>query len=195
MNEQIAKVVFLSGRRVNLRPIARADIPTLIRWINDPQVREFLGVANFPKTEREEEEWVARMGKNDTDISLGIETKEGVLIGTMGIHQIDWVNRMATTGALIGEKAYWGKGFGTDAKMALLEYAFNTLNLHKICSSVIAFNKRSLAYSLHCGYKVEGKRKKHIFRKGKYWDRIELGLFKEDWLPIWRHYKKTGKVR
>jgi len=79
--------------------------------------------------------------------------------------------------------------------MALLDYIFNTLNLRKVCSSVYAYNKRSLQYSLHCGYKIEGMRREHIYKDGKYWNLIEFGIFKKEWLPIWRLYKKTGKVR
>jgi RimJ/RimL family protein N-acetyltransferase len=186
--------IFLKGRMVNLRPFRRADIPTLTRWINNPEVRQFL-LTMLPQTEKQEEEWFNKLGSDDKNIVLAIETKDGILIGSMGIHRIDWKDRVAGTGALIGEREYWNKGYGTDAKMILLDYAFNTLNLHKICSSVYAFNKRSLHYSLHCGYKIEGRRRKHIFKRGRYWDLIELGLFKEEWLPIWRRYKKTGKVR
>jgi len=188
------RVVFLTGKTVNLRPLAKTDVPTITRWINDPEVRDFITVV-FPQTEKQEEEWFNKLGSKDTDVILGIETKEGVLIGTMGIHNIKWTDRVGTTGAIIGEKEYWGKGFGTDAKMTLLNYAFNTLNLHKICSGVIAFNGRSLQYSLHCGYKIEGRSRKQVFKRGKYWDLIQLGLFKNEWLPIWRHYQKTGKVR
>ncbi len=194
MSDGKQKVVFLEGKKVILRPFTKNDIPTLTRWINDPEVRQFL-IATFPTSEEKEEEWIKSLGSDDKNIVLAIETKEGVLIGSMGIHRISWKDGVCTTGALLGEKDYWGKGYGTDAKMALLDYIFNTLNLRKVCSDVYTFNKRSLQYSLHCGYKIEGTRKKHIFKKGKYWDLIELGLFKEDWLPIWRQYKKTGKVR
>ena len=194
MAETIQKPVFLIGRRVNLRPFLRTDIPTLTRWINDPEVREFVA-STLPQTEKQEEEWFNKLGASDKDIVLGIETKEGVLIGSMGIHKINWRDRICTTGALIGEKEYWGKGYGTDAKMVLLDYIFNVLNLHKACSSVIAYNKRSLHYSLHCGYGVEGRRRKHMFKRGRYWTLIELGLFREEWLPIWKKYKKTGKIK
>ncbi len=193
MSEINQKPIFLVGRRVNLRPFSRADIPTLTRWINDPEVRQFV-LATLPFTEQQEEEWFNKLGKNNENIVLGIETKDGVLIGSMGIHRIEWRDRICTTGALIGEKEYWGKGYGTDAKMVLLDYIFNTLNLRKVCSGAIAYNKRSLHYSLHCGYKIEGRKRKQIFKKGRYWDLIELGLFKEEWLPIWKKYKKTGKV-
>ncbi|MEK7647005.1 MAG: GNAT family protein [Patescibacteria group bacterium] len=188
------RLVFLEGRKVNLRPFGRADIPTLTRWVNDPEIREFI-TSFMPFTEKQEEEWLNRLEMNDEDIILGVETKDGILIGSMGIHRINWRDRVAFTGAIIGEKEYWGKGYGTDAKMLLLDYAFNTLNLYKICSSAIAYNKRSLQYSSHCGYKIEGIRERQDFRKGRYWDVIELGLFKKEWLPIWRKYKKTGKVR
>lgn len=190
--ETTQKVVFLSGKKVNLRPLAQSDAPLITRWINDPEVREFI-VGIYPQTEKQETEWL--FNHSDKNIVLGIETKEGTYVGNMGIHDIDWINRTATTGAMIGEKEYWGKGYGTDAKMLLLDYAFNTLNLRKICSRVVSYNQRSLQYSLHCGYQIEGTLRKHVFKKGKYWDMIELGLFREEWLPIWKIYKKTGRVR
>lgn len=193
-NKQKQSPIFLSGRKVNLRPLSKVDVPLLVRWVNDPEVRQF--VANtFPQTERQEEEWLDGLGKNDKDIVLCIETKDGTSIGVMGIHKINWIWRTCETGALIGEKEYWGEGYGTDAKMYLLDYIFNTLNLHKVCSNVIDYNKRSLQYSLHCGYKVEGRRRKQVFRKGKYRDLIDLGVFRKEWLPIWKKYRKTGKVR
>ncbi len=121
---------------------------------------------------------------------------DGKPIGTMGIHAIDYRHRIATTGALIGESGYWGKGYGSEAKMLLLEYAFNTLNLRKICSEVIAFNERSTKYSLKCGYKIEGTKKLHHYAKGQYWDVIQLAVFREDWLPLWEAFcaEHEGKL-
>lgn len=188
------KSVFLAGRIINLRPFSKDDIPTLTRWINDPEVREFVTVV-FPNTAKQEEEWYNKLGSDDKNVTLAIETKDGNLIGSMGIHRINWIDRVGTTGAIIGEKEYWGKGYGTDAKMYLLDYAFNTLNLHKVCSAVIEFNERSLKYNLHCGYRIEGERREHVFKRGNYWKLIELGLFKEEWQPIWERYQQTSKVR
>ena len=186
--------IFIEGKITNLRPLSKADAPTIARWINDPKVREFVS-ATFPKNEQQEEEWINKLASDDKNIVFGIETKDGKFIGLMGIHSINWLYRHCTTGAIIGEKEYWGNGYGTDAKMHLLDYIFNTLNLHKVCSTVVGYNKRSLHYSLHCGYKVEGRKREQIFKDGKYWTQIELGLLKEYWLPIWRKYQKAGKVR
>ncbi len=184
------KPLFLVGKKTVLRPVSKSDIPLLWHWINDPEVREFVS-HDLPNTEKQEEEWVNTIGSDDKNIVLIIETNERVPIGVISLNYIKWRDRVATTGTIIGEKQFWNKGYGTDAKMILLDYAFNTLNLHKICSAVIDFNKRSLRYSLHCGYKIEGTRKRHIFKKGRYRDLIELGLFKEDWLPYWKKYLAT----
>lgn len=185
-------VVFLPGRLVNLRPAQKSDLPFVTRWINDPEVRKFLAT-NSPMTERQEEAWYENLGKDDKNVTLVIETKDHVPIGVMGIHKINWRTGVGTTGAFIGEPEYWNRGFGTDAKMILLDYAFNTLGLRKICSDVIAFNKRSLHYSLHCGYQIEGCLRKHIFRNGRFHDQIVLGVFRREWLPIWRKYKIQAK--
>lgn len=187
------RVVFLRGHKVVLRPLDKdRDLETCQRWINDPDVNQYL-LAHRPITPTGEAEWFDQLEKSD-DVHLAIDTHDGVFIGLMGIHKISWKDRVATTGALIGEAAYWGRGYGTDAKMTLLDYAFNTLNLRKICSSVLAFNERSLQYNLHCGYQIEGRRKAQIFGNGQYWDEILLGLFKEDWQPIWERYQRTGSV-
>lgn len=185
--------MFRKGPRVTLRPLAKDDVPTITRWINDPEVTQFL-LVHLPSSESEELEWVESLDKKKgKDVVLAIMVS-GKIIGTIGIHGINWKDRVAITGTLIGEKRYWGRGYGTEAKMLLLDYAFNTLNLRKICSNVIAFNDRSYRYSLSCGYKVEGRLKAQYFRKGQYWDSIQLGLFREDWLPLWEKFRKKHKL-
>jgi RimJ/RimL family protein N-acetyltransferase len=183
-------VVFLRGKKVVLRPLNKqTDLEKVYKWINDPGIRYFVTGA-FPQTIKQEEEWLDSVGKNKNSIVLAIEALGGEFIGTIGLHGIEWHNGVATTGVLIGEKRFWNKGYGTDAKMILLDYAFNELGLRKICSRVYSFNKRSLNYSLHCGYRIEGRLRGQILKNGKYYDIIELGLFKKDWLPHWRRYKR-----
>ena len=183
-------IVFLQGKKTILRPLLESDIPLLLKWINDPEIRQFVSRI-FPATENEERGWLERLHRSsEKEVVLMIETLRGVPIGTMGIHRINWVNRVGTTGAMIGEKSFWGKGYGTDAKMILLDYAFNKLNLRKIVSRVFAYNKRSLAYSLHCGYRIEGRLSRAHFNNGRYWDEYVLGLFRHWWLPYWERYNK-----
>lgn len=184
-------VVFLRGAKTVLRPIdKKRDAELMQRWINDPETRQFLS-GTFPITLEGERSWVDSLEKSpDRGIHLIIETHDGTPIGTMGFHYINWVNRVAGTGALIGEKEYWGRGYGTDAKMALLFYAFQTLNLRKICSDVLASNPRSLAYLKKTGHKEVGRRIRDVYRYGHYVDLILVEVFKPDFMKVWRVYKK-----
>lgn len=184
LNESL---VFLKGKTTTLRPPLQSDAPMLMRWINDPEVRVFLA-RMFPALEHDEKEFIEK--KNSSSNVILIIEVDGIPIGTMGIHGINWPDGVATTGAMIGEKEYWGKGYGKDAKMALLEYAFDTLRLRRIYSYVIAYNERSLNYSLGCGYKKIGVYEDDTFRKGKFWDVIALCATRDSWLPFYEKWNK-----
>lgn len=182
-------VVFLEGKKVNLRPLdPEKDLEKCHLWVNDPEVRQFIG-CQFPTSIGKEKNFLEELNKDSSNIILGIEVKEGGdLIGVVGLHRINWIDGVANTGTLIGPKDFWGKGFGTDTKMTLLDYAFGTLNLRKICSSAISFNGRSIGHNLKCGYKIEGKRRKQFFRNGKYYDEVLLCIFRNQFLKAQKKY-------
>jgi UDP-4-amino-4,6-dideoxy-N-acetyl-beta-L-altrosamine N-acetyltransferase len=190
---QSNRIVFLQGRRTRLCLPMIEDAPMIARWLNSPAVREFISTMR-PNTVASEVEWIQSLTQQGNEVVLLIETNDGVPIGMMGLHRIDPVHRTATTGAFIGEPSYWGKGYGQDAKMTLLEYAFRTLNLRKISSEVYAFNRRSIAYNRRCGYRVEGRLKRHFFRRGRYHDKVLLCVFREWWDVKWRIWKRTGRL-
>ena len=193
METALKPVVFRQGKLVRLRPPEERDLPLFVRWINDPEVSRFLA-SNTPYSMIAERAWVDGLSTKRDDFVLVIETLDGdVPIGTIGLHGVSLLHGTATTGTLIGEKEYWGKGYGTEAKMLLLQFAFHTLNLRRISSLVISYNKRSLAYAKKCGYVYEGRRKKFIFRDGKYWDDVQLVVWREAWEPLWKEYKKGMK--
>ena len=185
-------VVFRKGKKVILRPVEKTDAIHMYQYINDPEVSQFLGRVNL-MTLAEEEEWVLNGAKaTHTNIVVAIEVINGPFIGTMGLHHINWVNQTAITGTCIGNKDFQGKGYGTDAKMLLLDYAFNTLGLRKICSGAFASNVKSIAFNQRCGYKIEGRLKKQFYRNGTYHDEVLLAVFRKDWLPLWEKYKQEA---
>lgn len=179
---------FLRGRKVNLRPVLKGDLERAMRWVNDPDTRDFL-MGHFPFTMEDEEKWLKKINdEKPNSLTLAIETSEGQHIGSMGIHRISWRDRVGTTGAIIGESEFRNKGYGTEAKILLLHHAFNCMNLRKICSKAVAFNDRSIKYSMKCGYKEEARLKEHVFRKGRYWDLVHLAVFEPDFVPVWEKY-------
>jgi RimJ/RimL family protein N-acetyltransferase len=146
-------------------------------------------------TEAGEEKWIENIGNDKHNFPLMIVLKGKTLaldrpIGTIGIHRLDYENRIAVTGAAIGEKDCWGKGYGTEAKMLLLDFAFNTLNLRKIYSHVLVNNPRSKRYSEKCGYVIEAKLPQHHFRDGTYVDEWILAVYAETWQTLWAKTKK-----
>jgi RimJ/RimL family protein N-acetyltransferase len=82
-------------------------------------------------------------------------------IGTCQFHKIDERNRSAEIGIMIGEKAYWNQGFGTETVRLLFEHGFATLSLHRIWLQVYENNKRAIRAYEKAGFQYEGK-----FREG-----------------------------
>lgn len=181
------------GRKVNLRPLGEADLLFFCRWLNDPDIAKYLNVVP-PLTEAAERAWFEKFSTSNTDAIFAIETSEGRLIGDIGLMNINWRDRVAVSGTIIGEPADRGKGYGTDAKILLLCHAFQVLNLRKVCSSAYDFNDRSLQYNLRCGYKEEGRKREQAFRSGRYCDEILIAVFRDDWLPLWEQYRETGRL-
>lgn len=188
--EEKKKIIFRQSKRIILRPLERGDIPLMTQWMNDPDITKYLG-RSLPVSVIQEEKWLESQSQMNNDFTFGIiDRTSGELIGNMGLHDVSWVHRRASTGAVIGNKDYWNKGYGAEAKMLLLDFAFNALNLIKVTSSVFSFNGRSLRYLEKTGYKKEGVLKSQFFKDGQYWDEVLLAVFREDWLLLWKEFEE-----
>mgnify|MGYP001562059404 CR=1 FL=1 len=186
-------VIFLDmpKTRVHLRPPEKSDLPFFVRVLNNENIAVFLQ-GHHMVMEMEEEEWFQNLPKRkDKNRVCSIVLKEThEVIGVIGLHDIDWINRTATTGTFIGKEELLGKGLGTEAKMLWLKHAFQTLNLRQIYSRAYAFNGRSISYSLKCGYKEIARYPDAVFRNGKYHDMIHLLVTREMWEPLWQKFEE-----
>ena len=176
----------MKGEKVVLRAMTRADLPTFVRWFNDPEVTSFLGGNMWPMSLESEERWFNRRVEEDAlHAPLCIETiapagQSGVLIGNISLMHPSDRDRHAELGIVIGEKDYWSKGYGTDAIKTLLRYAFDELNYHKVLLRVYDFNQRAVRCYEKCGFKVEGRLRQHIFRHGQWHDEILMGVLRDE---------------
>jgi len=91
----------IHGQKTKLRAIEREDISTFVRWFNDPEVRQYLAMY-MPMSKAEEERWFEEQLADQSSRIFAIETHEGVHIGNIGLHSIDWKNRKAVLGVVIG---------------------------------------------------------------------------------------------
>ena len=170
----------LSGKLVNLRPYDMSDLDEVMEWINNQEVRQYLSLI-YPCSRIQESEWIEKAThQQGNEVLLAIETKDHVYLGGIGLHKIDYINRHSEIGIAIGKKEYWGKGYGTDAMLTLLDYAFNQLNLHKVYLRVFSNNPRGIRCYEKCGFRKEGVQREHRYRNNKYYDDVLMGILKKE---------------
>jgi RimJ/RimL family protein N-acetyltransferase len=96
---------YLIGESVYLRPLERADAPLLQSWINNPAVTRTI-VGRPPINLQAEEEYIDRITRSEHDLALLIVHRgTDRPIGVTGFHQIDFRNRHACFGIMVGEPA------------------------------------------------------------------------------------------
>ena len=170
------------GKKVRLRPIERDDLPRFVEWFSDSEVRRHL-LAYLPFSLAQEERWFENLQgrlERQEDVLLGIETIDRVPIGNIGLHSIDWKNRNAELGIVIGEKAYWGQGYGTDAIRTLLGLAFHEMNLHRVFLRVDEDNARGIRCYEKVGFRREGTLREVIFKEGVYCNQHVMSILRSE---------------
>ncbi|MEW6369028.1 MAG: GNAT family protein [Acidobacteriota bacterium] len=170
------------GQKVRLRAIEREDIPAFVKWFNDPEVRQFLKMFE-PMSKAKEERWFETQLESRDQFIFAIEAAADgrwVHIGNTGLMQIDWKNRTAVFGIVLGEKNLWGRGYGTEATRLTLQYAFHQLNLHRVELDVFDYNPRAVRCYERVGFKHEGVRRQAFFNAGRYHDVLRMGILHDE---------------
>jgi RimJ/RimL family protein N-acetyltransferase len=172
---------FLIGTKIYLRPLERTDAPVIAPWFNDPDVRRTV-LAYRPLNLRAEEELIDKLTQDEQVIVLGIVVPPAdLLIGVTGLHHIDFKNRHAAFGIVIGDKAAWGKGYGTEATRLIVQHAFETVNLNRVWLHVYEFNERGIRTYERVGFQKEGVLRQETFREGRYWNTLLMAILREEW--------------
>ncbi len=177
----------ICGPRLRLRPLERADIPAMLAWFADPDVRATLA-SYRPFNDVEETQWFESNAKQGDKQSWGIEIPTEPsgwrLVGNCGFHQINWRVRKAELGVVIGDKTQWDKGYGTEAVRVLVDWAFGTLNLNRVELVVYARNARAQRAYAKAGFVVEGRLRQADFYAGQYDDVLQMAVLRQDWTPL-----------
>ena len=172
---------FLIGTRIYLRPLDQADAPLLQPWMNDAEVTRNLR-AYRPFSLRDEEAFIDRIAKDEHAVAFGIVLREtDRLIGTTGLHDLQFRNRHAQFGISLGDKNEWGKGYGTEATRLVVRYAFETLNLNRVWLHVYEDNRRGIRCYEKASFKQEGVLRHDIYRDGRYGNTIVMGILRAEW--------------
>jgi ribosomal-protein-alanine N-acetyltransferase len=169
---------FIQGERCYLRPLTKADLDgNWSGWLNDPEVTRHMFRGTFPESEESNKEFYEHVRNSPNDLVLGIvSADDDVHVGNVGLHRIDWVNRSAEFGILVGEKAYWKRGIGSEATEAIVRHGFDKLNLHRIWLGVFADHESAIKVYERIGFRTEGTLREAILRDGETHDQLIMGL-------------------
>jgi len=172
------------GERVRLRAIERDDLPRFVQWLNDPEVRDNLELYQ-PLSMPQEEKWFEEILKRNIDEQpLGIEIQADEswqLIGNISFFSLDRRDQSAEVGIFIGDKKFWGKGFGTDAMKLMVSHGFMDLNLNRIHLRVFETNPRGIRSYEKAGFSHEGCLRQARYQNGRFIDVLVMGILKDEW--------------
>jgi RimJ/RimL family protein N-acetyltransferase len=172
-------------KKLGFRAIEERDLPLLADMLNDEEMSSLVVGWSFPVSLEQQKQWFARQLADQHNQRWMVETAEGQTIGLTGLWSIDWINRNAMTGLKLAAKDTRGKGYGTDAIMGVMAYAFGQLGFERMWSEILVYNVPSYkAYVEKCGWKVEGISRRAVFRAGEFHDMYQVGILRDEFLAL-----------
>lgn len=162
------------GKRIYLSPINADDADIYIKWMNETVARSF-GQYPLVVSSKSDLNWLFEPPSHMQRYAI-VLLDDDIMIGSISIHNIDHLNRNEFLGIFIGEEDYRSKGYGDESIRLILDYGFNTLNLHNIMLSVSTDNVGGIACYEKVGFREVGRWREWVFKDGKYIDRIYMDI-------------------
>lgn len=164
--------------QINLRALKKSDSDLILNWMKNDKLRYLIGTT-FPITELEHENWFQnRMLEKDNRMFV-IELENETAIGIVGFKNLDWINSNSELFIYIGDENYWGKGYGKEALKLLINFAFNSLNLHMLYLEVFSYNENATKMYEKLGFKKDGILRQSKYQDGQYYDKIIMSKINE----------------
>lgn len=169
-----------------VKPIEESDLNELLQLRWDEDVAEYL--IHEPIGMNQQMKWFNNISSRDIVMTVFLkENDELKIIGTVGLYNINMIHQIATIKLRISKNVQ-GRGLGNKLFIMILDYAFDTLNLRKICSDSFTDNTRVINIIDKLGFKKEGTLLRHYYHKGEFRDADIYNLFKDD-------YYKSARVK
>lgn len=181
----------LVGRRVYLRPIEPADAESIANSTHT-ETETFFQSGRLPTSPIAEEKWIKSLYEKQPPGEVTLAAclvADDDIIGFVGLDDLDWTSRTAETHSYFGLAEHRGRGYGTEAKLLLLKYAFDHLNLHAIRSMVFERNERSWRALLKQGYQPAGRLRAHWPKDGQYLDALCFDVLRDEWFAAYQRWQ------
>lgn len=185
----VIKKPLLNGDTIYLEGLSHKHVcERYARWLNDKQVCKENRHGKVYNTIEMTRDYVESVDKSENIAVFAIITKkENKHIGNICLENISWEDNSGEIAILIGEKEFWGKGIATKAYRLIIDYGFNTLDLHRLFSDMTTRNKAMIRVAEKVGMSREGILKEAFFKDGEYVDVVKYSIINP------RHKKKTGE--
>jgi RimJ/RimL family protein N-acetyltransferase len=156
------------------------DAEILAKWNRDSEYSRLLNDdAAYMWTPKQVKEWVEK--EKDLYNFIIRTMTDDQPIGFVALSGFNWASRQAWASIGLGEREFWGKGYGTEAMQILLRFAFEEMNLNRVNLDVFEYNLRAQKSYLKCGFVEEGRTRKSMMREGQRWDIEFMGILKSEW--------------
>ena len=175
----------IASGRVYLRPFEASDAETYRRWRADAEPMALAGWhERAPLSLAQVERRIARIaddqGKEVYTFLICLVEDERP-IGEVMLTDLDYVNGSASLGIVIGEPDEWGKGYGTDAVRALVDFGFAELRLERIWLEVATDNPRAERSYTKAGFTREATLRHDRWEGGRYTDGYVMSILRDEW--------------
>ena len=175
----------LETARLILRHFTDADLVPFMAYRNDPVVARYQGWEGISEAEAHsfiEEQKMVQPGVPGQWFQIAIELKEmGTLVGDCALKINEHDELQAEIGYTLA-RAYQGKGIASEAVSCILDYAFRTLELHRVIAITDCENTASIALLERLGLRREGHFIQNVWFKGRWANEYLYAILQEEWL-------------
>jgi RimJ/RimL family protein N-acetyltransferase len=169
----------ITGERVRLRPFRRPDLPRVIAWRHDEELRRGALWSDAPFGRRDALRWLRAVsdGVDGSHLTLAIELRASArLVGLTNLARIDRRGGAAYFGIVIGEKDCWGQGLAGETLRMMLRRAAR-LGLRKVLLEVAGDNPRAINLYRRAGFETEGVLRRQLPRGQHFVDVLIMAVF------------------
>lgn len=167
----------LTGAKVRLRLFEPADITAdYVGWLNDPEVTRFSN-QRFREHSRESSFTYLASFEGSDNLFLSIkESQSGESIGTMTAYRNPH-HRTCDVGIMIGNRAYWGGGYGQEAWNLLTNWLLSEGGVRKLTAGCLSANRAMVTLMERSGMELEAVRKGQELLDGEPADIVHYARF------------------
>ena len=175
----------LETERLLLRPPRSSDLPELVPLIDDRRISDPTTIPH-PYDLAEGRRFVRKASlqrRAGRDLALlAIDRSDGSILGGLGLtlRGTDLAHPWAEVGYWVRVDA-WGRGYASEGLAETLRVGFVDLRLRRIEAWVKGFNPASVRVLRKAGFRIEGRARSSLVHRGRPYDRILLGLLREEY--------------